>query len=69
MLSDIAETIRTRRRQLRISQEGLAGLAECSRATIIAIESGSSAPRLDILLRVLTVLGLEMRITPRGAKR
>ena len=56
----IGETIRVRRRELRLTQDDLADLAGCSPRFIRSIESGKASVRLDMLLDVLSALGVEL---------
>ncbi len=60
----IGRVIRERRKGLRLSQSRLSELASCSKPSVIAAEHGKPTLRLDILLAILTVLGLELDITP-----
>jgi y4mF family transcriptional regulator len=59
---EIGNTIRTRRKLLRLTQEQLAELAGCSKPSIIAAEAGKPTLRLDILFAILRVLNLHLRI-------
>jgi HTH-type transcriptional regulator / antitoxin HipB len=59
-LSSLAQGVRRRRRELRLSQDELADLAGCSPRFIRALETGKQTVRLDKLLAVLTALGLEL---------
>lgn len=58
----LADTVRKRRRQLRLTQDELADLAGCARRTVSAIESGKETIRLSVLLDVLAALGLRLRV-------
>lgn len=64
-VNDIARLVRDRRKGLQLRQSDLADLAGCSVRTIYALEEGKPTLRLDKLLDVLDVLGLELRIEPR----
>ena len=60
----IGQTIRDRRKQLRLSQSRLAELASCSTPSVIAAEHGKPTIRLDKLLAILSVLGLSLAVQP-----
>lgn len=64
-LHTIARLVRDRRKALRLTQSDLADLARCSVRTIYALEDGKPTLRVDKLLDVLDVLGLELRVEPR----
>ena len=68
MLFDIGQQIRAERKRRRLSQADLAKLLKMSRTTISQIESGTVQ---DIgvrkLIRILEVLGLELRVRSAGA--
>lgn len=63
--SKLFDQVRTRRRSLRLSQQELADLAGCSTRFIHALEHGKRSIRMDKLLDVLEVLGLELTATVR----
>ena len=69
-LEDIGKEIARARKVLRLRQADLAAQAHISRATVDALENGRAA---DIgysrLARVLTVLGLELRVGPVASQR
>lgn len=52
--------IKTRRQALKIKQQDLADLAGVSINTIVAIERGTGNPRIETLLSVCNVLGLQL---------
>ena len=54
--------IRNRRKSLGLTQQELARLAGCGLAFLYELESGKSTVRLDKLLGVLGVLGLELSL-------
>ena len=56
------ETIKNRRKELNITQPHLAELANLSTNTLYKIERGQGNPSLDVLNKLLEVLGLEMKI-------
>ncbi len=51
------ERIRSRRRDLAITQADLAARVDVSRQTIISMESGDYAPSVYLALRIATALG------------
>lgn len=65
----IAEIVRRRRKELGVDQRTLAELAEVSVHTISDIESGKGNPKIETLESILDVLGLQLRIDPRGVER
>lgn len=48
--------IRARRGELRITQAGLAAMAQISRQTVVAIEQGDYAPSVYLALRIAKAL-------------
>jgi HTH-type transcriptional regulator / antitoxin HipB len=59
--SDLAEVVRARRHDLGLGQQDLAELSGSSVRFIRSLEHGKATIRLDKLLAVLDVLGLELR--------
>jgi len=53
--------IRARRRDLRLAQQEVADLSGASTRFVGALENGKPTVRLDKVLAVLDVLGLELR--------
>lgn len=62
MVNYIGETIRTRRKSLKIDQATLAALAGVGINTVVAIERGNGNPKLDTVAAILDTLGLTMKI-------
>jgi len=58
----IGEAIRKRRKSLKITQPDLADLANISVNTLYKIERGEGNPTLDILGKIVDVLGLEIKL-------
>jgi transcriptional regulator with XRE-family HTH domain len=58
----IGETIRKRRKSLKITQPDLADLAKISVNTLYKIERGEGNPTLDVLEKIAVVLGLELKL-------
>ena len=54
--------IRSRRRELAVSQRALAEIAGVSLHTLSDVESGKGNPTLAVLARILTAIGLELQI-------
>lgn len=69
MLLQLGETIKNRRKELKLNQPQLADLAEVSVNTIFKIENGQANPTIDILEKITDVLGLEIRIEVRDINR
>ncbi|MFK7740791.1 MAG: helix-turn-helix domain-containing protein [Planctomycetota bacterium] len=66
-LQDMARELRARRLALGLKQVELAELANCSTRFVHTAEAGKPTVRLDKLLDVLNVLGLDLRIEPPTA--
>lgn len=63
MLVDVLGTlIKTRRKELGISQVVLAEIADVSKNTIYKLERGLNNPTVEVLGKLMDVLGLEMDI-------
>ena len=69
-LDDIAQTIRTHRKQRRLTQHQLAERAHVSRALVAELERGR-LPEIGVkkLLRLLNAVGLELRVTTLNMSR
>ena len=59
-LIEIGEGIRKRREILKLKQEDLADIAGVAIKTLYAIESGKANPSIKTLMKLLSVLGMEM---------
>jgi transcriptional regulator with XRE-family HTH domain len=59
----IGKTIQQRRKQLKITQPHLAELAEVNVNTIYRIERNEANPTVQVLTKILEVLGMELNIT------
>lgn len=57
---ELAEAVRSRRKALGVTQLELSRLAGCGPVFLYALENGKGTLRLDKLLDVLAVLGLEL---------
>lgn len=61
-MEQIGITIKERRKELGINQQELADLAGVGINSLVAIERGKGNPSLKTLLRILDVLGLEIKL-------
>ncbi|MGL5790197.1 MAG: helix-turn-helix domain-containing protein [Bacteroidales bacterium] len=62
MRCTIGEQIRLRRKELKITQPDLAAIADISVNTLYKIERGQANPTIEVLGKILDVLGLEIII-------
>ncbi len=60
----LALAVRARRKELGLTQRGVADLAGCGPVFLYQLETGKPSLRLDKLLAVLQVLGLELHLRP-----
>jgi len=65
-LEELTRQVRDRRKSLKLTQADLADLAGCSPRFVRAFETGKQTVRLDKVLDLLDVLGLELHVQPRG---
>ena len=61
-MEQIGNIIKERRKELGINQQELADLADVGINSLVAIERGKGNPSLKTLLRILDVLGLEIKL-------
>lgn len=59
-MKTLGEQIKVRRTVLKIRQQELADLAGVSINTVVAIERGTGNPRIETLVSVCDVLGLQI---------
>jgi len=59
---EIGEQIKKRRRVLRITQPDLAEMAGISINTLYKIERGQANPTIQILNKIIEILGMEIKI-------
>jgi y4mF family transcriptional regulator len=59
-MNEPGHTVRTRRRKLGLTQQGLADLSGVGVVFVYDLEKGKSTIRLDKLLDVLEALGLQL---------
>ena len=57
------------RAELGMSQRDLAALCDIPQSSVARIESSKTTPRLDTLLKILSRLGLTLRVTPTASSR
>ena len=58
----ILQHIKVRREELQVTQEVLAELSGVGLRTLKGIESGKANPTLETLIKILDVLGLEIKL-------
>lgn len=61
-IKDLGESIKSRRKELDITQPHLAELAQISINTLYKLEKGQGNPSLDVLNKIAVVLGMEFSI-------
>jgi y4mF family transcriptional regulator len=59
-ISEIGISIKNRRKELKISQQQLADLAGVSINTLYKLEGGKANPSIEVLNKLLEVLGLKL---------
>jgi len=69
MLESISKTIKNRRQELKLTQPYLANMADVSVNTIFKIENGEANPTLEVLEKILEVLGMEIQLTIKDLNR
>lgn len=62
LFKKIGQTIKTRRKELEITQTILAELAEVSKNTIYKLERGEGNTSIKTLRKLLEILGMEIKI-------
>ena len=62
-LLDIGNSIRDRRKELKVNQRTVADLSGVAVNTVVAVERGEGNPQLSSLLAILDTLGLQIDIT------
>jgi len=62
LVNQIGEAIKNRRKELKITQPHLAELADVSANTLYKIERGQANPSLEILNKIVEVLGMELKL-------
>jgi len=64
----LADRVRSRRKDLDLSLEQVAQLAECGLKFVFALEHAKPTLRLDKVLDVLNVLGLDLDVIGRATE-
>ncbi|MBS1666373.1 MAG: helix-turn-helix domain-containing protein [Bacteroidetes bacterium] len=62
LIQEIGNSIKLRRKALKITQPNLAQLAKVATNTLYKIERGQANPTIDILEKITDVLGLEVKL-------
>jgi len=62
LVKDVGTTIKKRRKALKITQPHLAELAGISVNSLYKIERGEANPTLELVEKIMDVLGLEMKL-------
>lgn len=62
-MADVAMAVRSRRRQLGVDQETVARLAGVSRKAVSEIERAKPTIRVDVLVKVLDAVGLDLIVS------
>ena len=61
-MKKIGETVKSRRKVLKLSQTDLAEIADISTVTVSALENGIANITINNLYEILDILGLEIKI-------
>lgn len=64
--ADYGRAIAARRRELRLTQEELAGVIGVNRRVVGELEAGKGTVRLEIAMELARSLGLDMDLRARG---
>lgn len=62
MLFSISESIKKRRKELKLSQSYVADLTGLSINTISKVERGETNPTVDVLEKIAAVLGMALKL-------
>jgi y4mF family transcriptional regulator len=68
LFSHIGEAIKTRRKELKITQPHLAEIAGISTNTLYKLERGQGNPSLNVVTKVADVLGMELKLEVKKIK-
>ncbi|MNK46938.1 helix-turn-helix protein [compost metagenome] len=66
MLISIGAVIKKRRKELVLTQSRLSAIAEVSPTTLREIELGKVNPGVDVVSRILDILGMELRVVVKN---
>lgn len=61
----VGKAIRTRRKQLGMTQQDVAEIAGLQRQTISRVEAGNVAVNVATMVRIASVVGLDLKVMPR----
>jgi y4mF family transcriptional regulator len=61
-LTALGKVVKTRRKDLKITQPQLADLAGISKNTLYKLERGISNPTIEVLMKIADVLGMEIKL-------
>jgi len=64
-LKTIGAAIRTRRKQIGMTQQDVAEIAGLQRQTVSRVEAGNETVAVATVARVAAVVGLDLQVTPR----
>lgn len=62
LVKQFGEAVKTRRKELGITQPHLAELAKISTNTLYKLERGQGNPSLSVLIKLAEVLGMELTL-------
>ena len=68
LVKHLGETIKSRRKELSITQPHLAELAQISTNTLYKLERGQGNPSMDVLNKLAEVLGLELVLKVKNGR-
>jgi y4mF family transcriptional regulator len=69
LVKTLGEIIKNRRKELSITQPHLAELAKVSTNTLYKLERGQGNPSLDVLNKLVEVLGMELTLEVKNLSR
>ncbi|MDX2128969.1 MAG: helix-turn-helix domain-containing protein [Chloroherpetonaceae bacterium] len=64
-VKELGESIKIRRKSLKITQPDLSELAGISPNTLYKLECGLTNPSMDVVSKVADILGLELTLIPK----
>jgi len=67
-VEDLGRAVRAARKAAGLDQKDAAGLAGVGLRFLSDLENGKPTVRMDKVMRVVAVLGLELRVQPRRAR-
>ena len=66
-VNDFGRTVRSRRRELNLTQEHVAGVIGVNRRVVSELERGKGTVQIQIALEVARALGLDVELRSRGS--